>query len=93
MNPENKRSFSPLVKKTVRCAVEYIDAKGKEVNLGVINPSRVKLTLLGPEYAQVKGFEYVVVSGQKFIYQKTEPIIALGSIDVATIYAEAEDLM
>jgi hypothetical protein len=52
-NPDNKRTFSPLI----------------------------------------KGFEYVVISGQKFIYQKTEPLIALGSIDVAIIYAQAEDLM
>jgi hypothetical protein len=92
-NPDNKRTFSPLVKKTVPCAVEYIDATGKEVNFGMVNPSRVRLTVLGPDYANIKGFEYVVISGQKFIYQKTEPLIALGSIDVAIIYAQAEDLM
>jgi hypothetical protein len=92
-NPDNHRELGPLVKKTVPCAVEYLDAAGKEVNLGTINPSRVRLTVLGPDYQNIKGFEYVAISGQKFLYTKTEPIIALGSIDVAIIYCTAEDLM
>jgi hypothetical protein len=92
MNPENHRTFGSLVKKTVPCAVEYLDAAGKDINFGVLNASRVRLTVLGPDYANIKGFEYVVISGNKFIYAKTEPIIALGSIDVAIIYAVAEDL-
>jgi hypothetical protein len=91
-NPENKRTFSPLVKKVVPCAVEYLDAAGKDINFGVLNASRVRLTVLGPDYVNIKGFEYVVISGNKFLYAKTEPIIALGSIDVAIIYCVAEDL-
>lgn len=90
-NPTHDRTFSSLVKKTVPCAVEYLDAAGKLENFGVINASRVRLTVLGPEYVQIKGFEYVVISGEKFIYTKTEPLIALGSIDVAIIYCKAED--
>jgi hypothetical protein len=93
MNPENNRTFSSLVKKTVPVALEYLDAAGKDINFGTLNASRVRLTLLGPDYLQIKGFEYMVVSGNKFIYSKTEPIIALGSIDVAIIYCVAEDLL
>ncbi len=92
-NPEEPRVMGPLVKKTVACAVEYLDAAGKEINFGTINASRVRLTVLGPEYVQIKGFEYVAISGSKFLYTKTEPIIALGSIDVAIIYCTAEDMM
>lgn len=91
-NPDNARTFSSLVKKTVPCAVEYIDAAGKMVDFGTINASRVRLTLMGPDYVQIKGFEYVVISGSKFLYTKTEPLIALGGLDVAIIYCTAEDL-
>ncbi len=91
MNPNNKRTFGTLVKKTVRCAVEYQGGSGKDENFGVLNPDKVKITLLGPEFVQVEGFEYVVISGNKYLYLKSEPVIALGSIDVHQIYCRSED--
>lgn len=90
-NPATNRTYGPLVKKVVPCAVEYVDAQGKVENFGIIAPSRVKLTLLDPDYQKIKGFEYVAISGNKYLYRKTEPVIALGSIDVWTVHCVAED--
>lgn len=91
-NPDNGRTFGALVKKTIPCAVEYLGGTGKDENFGVLNPDKVRLTILGPDFAAVEGFEYVVISGNKYLYQKSEPVIALGSIDVHQIYCRAEDV-
>lgn len=91
-NPSNGRVFGSLVKKTVPCAVEYIGGTGKDENFGVLNPDKVKLTILGPDFLNIQGFEYVVISGNKYLYVKAEPVIALGSIDVHQIYCRAEDV-
>lgn len=77
--------------KVVACAIEYTDRTDKFENFGVVNPSRIKITLLDPDYQQVKGFEYVVVGADKYIYRLTEPPVALGSIDVWTVHAVSED--
>lgn len=82
---------APSRKVQVECAYEYQDALGKLLNLGVISPSRVKITLLAPEYVKVKGFEFVLISAQRYFYQREEPVIALGSIDVHTVHCVAED--
>ena len=79
-------------KRTVDCAFEYLDREGKVENLGLLVPSQVRITLLSAEYESVKGFEYVVIAGQRYLYQKTEPPVALGSLEVWTVYARAEDL-
>lgn len=77
--------------KAIPCAIEYQDRSDKSENFGVVNPSRIKVTLLDPDYQQVKGFHYVVVGADKYVYRSTEPPVALGSIDVWTVYAVAED--
>ncbi len=84
-------TYAPVVRATVPCAYEYLDAQGKIENLGLIVHSRVKVTLLDVDYQQVKGFDYVVIEAQKFRYQKTAPPVALGSIDVWTVYCQADD--
>lgn len=91
-NPQAHRTFSPLIKKTVPCAVEFESNSGKLENLGVINADRVKITLLDPDYQLMKGAEFVVIAGMQFLYWKTEPVIALGSIDVWTTYWKAQDV-
>lgn len=92
-NPDAQRSYGALVKKTVPCAVEFLGSTGKDTNFGVLNPDKIKITLLAPDYIQVAGCEYVVVSGDKYLYWKSEPVIALGSIDVHQLYFKAEDVL
>lgn len=92
-NPANNRTFSPLVKKTVPCAIEFMSKSGKDTNFGTLNPDMVKITLLDPDYLIMAGAEYVVISGQKFLYLKSEPILALGSIDIHITYWESEDTL
>lgn len=81
----------PTGKIQVSCAVEYIDIAETVGSFGGDRPARIKITLLDTEYQQVKGFAYVVAGGDKYIYDSTEPPVALGTIDVWTVHATAED--
>jgi hypothetical protein len=54
-------------------------------------PTRISITLLDEDYQRVRGFHFVVAGGDKYIYEKTEPPVALGSIDVWTVWAQSED--
>lgn len=90
-SPTASLTTSTLVKKRVPCAVEYIDGDGKIETFAVVNPSKVKLTILDTDYDQIKGFHYCVIQGQKYFYQRTEPPVALGTIDVYTVHCKSED--
>ena len=90
--------FDPSVRPTytrakvsVPCAIEYHDAAGKIENFGVIVPTKIRVILMGDEYEQVKGFDYVVIAGQRYFYRTTEPPVGLGSIPMWFIHCEAED--
>lgn len=84
-------TLSTLVKKQVPCAVEYVDSDGKIETFGIIAPSKVKLTLLDQDWVQIEGFHFCVIKGQKYFYQRTEPPVALGTVDVYTVHCRAED--
>lgn len=75
----------------VPCAIEYFDRNEDGETFGVIQPTRIKVTLLDPDYQKVKGFTYVVAGGDRYYYAKTEPPIALGSIDVWIIHCNSQD--
>jgi len=77
--------------KTVPCAVEVFEGSTTRDSFGDAQASRVVLTLLDPDYQQVKGFSYVVAGGDKYYYTKTDPPVALGSIDVWTVHCTAQD--
>lgn len=101
-DPTAPVSRTPVAVK-VPCAIEYVDAADQYEEYGVRQPSKVKVTLLGPDYDTVVGtdpedsptpvppFSYVTISGQKYLYRKSEPVVALGSIDVHVIHCQAED--
>lgn len=75
----------------VPCAVEFVDRADQQETFGVIQATKVKITLLDPDYQKVAGFEYVVLGGDKYVRRITEPPVALGSIDVWTVHAAVED--
>lgn len=75
----------------VPCAVEFVDRADQAETFGVMQATRIKVTLLDPDYQKVKGFKYVVIGGDRYNYRLTEPPVALGSIDVWTVHAVAED--
>ena len=89
-DPSERVSRTPQ-SNTVACAVEYVDRADRAERFGTLQPTRVKITLLDAEYQTVRGFDYVVVGGDKYVYRSTEPPVALGSIDVWTVYCTAED--
>ena len=90
--------FDPTVRRTpirtsivVPCAIEFFDRAEAAESYGVVQPTKVKLTLLDEDYRKIKGFRYVVAGGDKYYHAKTEPPIALGSIDVWIIHCNAQD--
>lgn len=90
-DPTVQPTLSAEVKKKVPCAVEYVDGEGKIENFGVLSPSKIKLTFLDQDYTQIAGFHYCVIKGQKYFYQRTEPPVALGTVDIYTVHCKAED--
>lgn len=90
-DPDQHPTASSKAKVQVPCVVEYHDAAELLAEFGGITPSRVKITVLDPEWQQIKDFAYVVAGGDKYVRTKVEPPIALGSIDVWTIWCTAED--
>lgn len=90
--------FDPDVSRTpvvtpvvVPCAIEYFDRADDSDTFGVLQPTHIRLTLLDVDYQQIKGFRYVVAGGDRYYYAKTEPPIALASIDVWIIHCNSQD--
>lgn len=75
----------------VLCAVTYVDRADQAEVFGSYTPSSVMIELLDPEYQQVQNFAYVVIAGDRYVRRLVEPPIALGSIDVWTVWVLAED--
>lgn len=90
-DPDDRPVITPPASKRVACAIEYVDNAGKVENFGLIVKSKVMLTLLDEEYEQIKGFEYVVIGGDRYFYTKTETPVGLDSVGVWTVHATAED--
>lgn len=91
--------FNPAVRveddspafKRVPCAMEFVDAQGQAVEPGTLKPTRLRLTLLQEEWAQIKDFTYVTAGGidERYARDYIEPTIALGSIDVIQVICKA----
>lgn len=90
-SPAGQRTFAPRTSFTVPCGVEYQDGPGKLENFGVIVPSKVILTLLDEDYDVVKGFEFVVISGTRYFYRRTEPQKGLVTLGIWKVHCVSED--
>lgn len=73
------------------CAVEYADATGELANFGMVAPTRVIITLLDEDYALVKGFGYVVIGGNKYLYERTEPPLGMVDVTIWRIHCRTDD--
>lgn len=78
-------------KHTVPCALDYTQGAELTANFGSIQASELVITLLDPDYQQIKGFDFVVVAGVRYYYRKTETPIGLGNLTVWTVHTQAED--
>lgn len=76
---------------TTYCAVEFRDSGGQAVTFGQMDPAEIVITLIDEDYQEIKGFSYVVAAGDRYVYDFTEPVVALGPIDVWTIHAKADN--
>lgn len=90
-DPDERRSNVAAPKfKTVACAVEFFDALGSIETFGIAKPTRIKITLLQPEWEQVFDFTFVMANGDRYHRGIEEPAPALGSIDIHVIWCNAE---
>lgn len=90
-DPAARPTLGPARSIKVPCAVEYVDAAGKIENFGVITPSKITITLLDEDHDLVRGFEYVVIGGDRYWYRRTEPPLGLVSVGVWIVHCTAED--
>jgi hypothetical protein len=75
----------------VPCGMDYKDAAGNLVAAGSVSATGIVLTLLDEDYAQVKGFAYVVIAGVKYNYQRTDRPQGLVSVGIYTVHVLADD--
>lgn len=90
-DPMSQPTPTSVPKLTVPCAVEFHDRAGVIETFGEIKPTRIQITLMDPEWQKVKDFNYVVAGGGKYLRDKVEPPVALGSIDIWLVWCVAED--
>lgn len=90
-NPSYTPTKSALVTKKVPCAIKYVDRETNLTGFGALAPTRVVLTLLDDDYAQVKGFQYVIIGGTRFFYRHTETPKGLVTVGLYEVHCEAED--
>ena len=74
----------------VDCAVDYFDAENQPTEFGLLAPTRLTITLLDEDYAQVKGCAYVVVHGDRYDYRRTEPPSGLFDVGLYTMHFTAQ---
>jgi hypothetical protein len=72
-------------------ALEYYDATGQPVDLGILARTQVVITMLKAEYDQIRGFDYVLLDGDKYLYRREEPVLGLGTSEIHQIHCRAED--
>jgi hypothetical protein len=75
----------------VPAAVEYFDMDGQLANFGSMSASKVVLTLLDRDYELVKGFSYVIIGGNKYTYERTEPPIGMVDVAIWRIHCRTDD--
>lgn len=75
----------------VPAAIEYFDADGLLTNFGSVAASKIVLTLLDEDYEAVKGFSYVVVGGNKYTYERTEPPLGMVGVAIWRVHCRTDD--
>lgn len=89
--PEAEPTYTRPPSVKVPCAVEYVDAEGKIESFGVAVPAYVVLTLLQQDYDVVRGFEFVIIGGNRYWYRSTFPPLGMDSVGVWQIKCRTDD--
>lgn len=79
----------PAIKRP--CAIEFDNGNALVEAVGTVYSSRLILTLLDEDYEAVKGFSHVLIGGNTYTYELTEPPMGLVSVGVWRIHVRAED--
>lgn len=75
----------------VPCGIQYVDAEGQDVPFGSLTASKVLCTLLDEDYKKVAGCAYVVIGGDRYNYQRTQPPSGLFDVGLYVMHFRAEN--
>lgn len=75
----------------VDCAVEFINKNAVGTPIGEFNNPRVEITILDVDYDLIQGASKVLLGGNTYNIQFVGPPVALFSVTVYTIHAQAAD--
>lgn len=73
----------------VPCALDFKGATDT-TDFGILAPAKVAITLLDDDYAQVEGFTYVVIRGEKYNFESVDPPSGLFDVGLYTVHVRAE---
>lgn len=76
---------------SVPCGIEFDDGQGGASSAGIINESRIKITVLDESYPSVQNALYVVIAGERYNYRFTEPPSGLFDVGVYVMHFVAEN--
>lgn len=75
----------------VPCGIEYGSSADDKTAFGMIQPSKVTISLLDEEYRLVKDAAYIVIGGEKFVYHHAEIPRGLFDVGIYTLIFNAEN--
>jgi len=75
----------------VACGIEYRDVDGDPLPFGTVTASKVVCSLLDEDYKLVQDASYVVIGGDKYLYQRTEPPSGLFDVGLYSMHFVAEN--
>lgn len=75
----------------VPCLVEYFDNNGQPARgFGIIQPTRVKITVLDTHHPSIEGCAYVDIDGDTYHYRRTEPPSGLFDVTLYSLHFAAD---
>lgn len=92
LSPDARVTAAPARKVQVPCGVEHGGgASGDpETSIGRFGTGRVTITLLDEDYAQVKGFQAVLLGGVPYYFVRELPPSGLGAVGVHQLECRTE---
>ena len=88
-----KTILEPAFSKQTLAALEFVSRSTLSggTPVGQFDSHRVKITLLDTEYEEIKGFDWLDISGNKYDLDFVEPVIGLFGVSVYILHASARD--
>lgn len=76
----SRAGTAPTTPAAVPCAIEAIDDQGNITAFGTVSSNRLVLTFLDVDYEKIEGFDFVLIGGNQYFYQRT--LTPMGLVDL-----------